>query len=97
MSQKFRVHSLERRKDKFMFDGEYDEDYDKDGYVELMLSIRRSYTSYTVIRRSYSKEWKSKNAKNSCVISMTRKNYVTHIKALKLSMKHRLKLKKYTG
>ena len=25
---------------------------------------------------------------------MTRKNYVTHIKALKLSMKYRLKLKK---
>ena len=45
----------------------------KDTYLKLMLSILKSYASYTVICHSYLKEKKLISVVNLCVICMTRK------------------------
>ena len=43
-------------------------------FLKWMLDIRRDYMIYTVIYRSYQKEWKSISVKNSFVIYLIRKN-----------------------
>ena len=43
-------------------------------FLKWMLDIRRDYMIYTVIYRSYQKEWKSVSVKNSFVIYLIRKN-----------------------
>lgn len=71
MSQKLPVHDFGSRKKVYVW-WRIHNTVTKNTYLKLMLSILRNYMSYTVICRSYLKEWISKNVKNLCVICMTR-------------------------
>ena len=49
---------------------------------------------YTVIYRSYQKEWKSISVKKLVCNLFRKKKYVIHVNSLKQALNHELKLKK---
>ena len=65
-------------------------------FLKWMLDVRRDYMIYTVIYRSYQKEWKSISVKKLVCNLFNKKKYVIHVNSLKQALNHRLKLKKIT-
>ena len=63
-------------------------------FLKWMLDVRRDYMIYTVIYRSYQKEWKSISVKKLVCNLFNKKKYVIHVNSLKQALNHGLKLKK---
>ena len=98
MSKKLSVDGFTWRNDKFMFDEEFIQDYDKDSDKWYILEVDAKYPKKlhelpSDLKFSPKRMKIGKCEKTVCNL-YDKKNYVIHIKTLKESLDHELKLKK---
>ena len=66
----------------------------KDTFLKQMQNIQKVFISYIVIYHSYQKKGKLEKQKNLFAAQKIKRNYVSHIVALKQALNHGLKLSK---